>query len=71
MKKNIVYYALITRNGWIEFHVSRDRTDVTLLIALSRRIAAVSPHANDFVAEVAAEVKALDLQPVNIWEVKL
>lgn len=64
LEKNIVYYALVTRNGWIEFHVSRDKANVEKLEALSRRIPAVSSFAPKFVKEVQDEVKAFELKRV-------
>ena len=52
-----LYFAVVDRNGWKEFHVSRDKADVLSLTAMSRKIPLHSNLLEKFKEEVAYEMK--------------
>jgi hypothetical protein len=61
---NKIYYALVTRNGWNELHVSSVKKEVVSLQALSRKVPVNSKFIAPFMAEVAIEMthyKAIDV----------
>ena len=70
--KNQLYYALVTRNGWLEFHVSIVKDEVIQLNALSRKIPVkhnTVTRIAKFETEALAEMKAygaIEARPTTV-----
>ncbi len=61
---NKLYYAIVTRNGWCELHVSAMKGEVKKLQALSRKIPVHSNLLGEFMLEAKREMeqyKAVDV----------
>ncbi len=56
-KKQELFYALVTRKGWHEFHFSRIKEEATSLQGLSRKIPIASKFAAAFITEAKSEAK--------------
>jgi hypothetical protein len=64
--KQQLYWTFVTRDGWLEFHVSRDRREVQDLEALSRRVKCSSKHRPSFVEDCLWWVKTLKMKEVEL-----